>query len=77
MFVLIVGNFKKEEALNIIKEEIGYKKPKTLPKIKKQEEQPKVNEKEGIIKSNIEIPKLAFALKIPTKNLKLKHLEIE
>ena len=77
MFVLIVGNFKKEEALNIIKEEIGYKKPKTLPKIKKQEEQPKVNEKEGIIKSNIEIPKLAFALKIPTKNLKLKDLELD
>ena len=77
MFVLIVGNFKKEEALRIIREELDYKKEKPLPKIKSITEPIKVNEKEAIITSNVEIPKIAYALKFPIKNTILTGIELD
>ena len=76
MFILIVGNFNKEEALKIIKEELSYKKETTLPKVKKVSEPDKVNESILEIKGVIEIPKLAFALKVPTTKLGLKGFEL-
>lgn len=77
MFVLIVGNFKKEEALKIIREELADKKEKTLPTIKSIAEPSKVNEKEAIITSNVEIPKIAYALKFPIKNTSLSGVELD
>ncbi len=77
MFVLIVGNFNKEEALNIIKEELSYKKKTSLPKVKTPQEPDVVNQKESTIKESIEIPKLAFGLKIPTKKLSLTGFELD
>ena len=77
MFILIVGSFNKEEAIKIIQEELGYKKKVELPKVKKVVEPDKVNEKEDTMKASIEIPKLAFGLKIPTKKLSLKGFELD
>ena len=77
MFILIVGNFNKEDALKIIREELSYKKEVELPKIKNVAEPDKVNEKEDEIKASIEIPKLAFGLKIPVKDLSLKGYELD
>ena len=76
MFVLIVGNFKKEEALRIIKEELSSKKAKSLP-TKKIVEPIKVNEKEAAIVSSVEIPKIAYALKFPIKNTTLSNVELD
>ncbi len=77
MFILIVGNFKKEEALAIIEEELNSKKKVALPKIKKIIEPEKVNQKEDVLKGDIEVPKVAFGLKVPVKNISLKDLELD
>lgn len=76
MFILIVGNFDKEEALTIIKDELYYKKERTLPKIIKVKEPKTVYKKELTFKENIEIPKVAIGLKISTANFKQKDLEL-
>jgi len=77
MFILIVGNFKKEEAITIIEEELGYKKTSTLPKVKKITEPENVFITNDEIEANIEIPKLAFGLKVPTKELNWKGLTLD
>ena len=77
MFILIVGNFKKEEALQVIKEELGKKERKALPIIKEITEPIKVNEKTSTIVSNVEIPKIAYAIKFPVNNTKLKGIELD
>ena len=77
MFVLVVGNFKKDEALKIIREELDDKEKKVLPKVKKVLEPEKVERKEFTLKENIEVPKIALGLKVPTKNLSLKGLELD
>lgn len=77
MFVLVVGNFKKEEAFRIIREELDYKKKGTLPKIKKVPEPEKVYEKEYTLKENIEVPKIALGLKVSTKEFSHSKLEID
>ena len=77
MFILIVGNFKKEEALNIIREELESKKKSILPKVKEVKEPDTVETKEVVIKGNIEIPKIAIGLKVPVKKLSLKGLELD
>ena len=76
MFVLMVGNFQKEEALRIVKEELGYKKSVPLPKIKKVVEPDKVNESRLEVKGAVEIPKIALGLKIPTAKLPVKGFEL-
>ena len=77
MFILIVGNFKKEDALKIIEEELGYKKKTPLPKIKKVTEPDKVNCSTKTLKETVEVPKLAFGLKVPTKKFSLKDYELD
>ena len=77
MFVLVVGNFDKEEALNIITEEVEHRNKKKLPKIKKVQEQIQVNKKEFTIKEQTEVPKLAYGLKISTKRIKLDSFELD
>lgn len=77
MFVLIVGAFSQDEALEVIKEElesIPSKEIKTLPKI---DEPNEVFKKTLTIKENIEVPKIAFGLKIPSKELDFTDLELD
>lgn len=77
MFILIVGSFDPQEAINIIREEIEKRPQKPEPKVTKIEEQDNVYKKSIIIKENIEVPKIAFGLKVPTKDLKLSDLELD
>lgn len=77
MFILIVGNFKKEEALNIIREELDQKKTEKLPIIKEITEPEKVEEEEYLLKEDIEIPKIALGLKVPLKKIALKDMELD
>ncbi len=77
MFILIVGNFNKEKAVEIIKKKLDYKKKEQLPEIEQVEEKDEIKKSKTEITSNIEIPKLAYGLKIPTKNLKLDSVELD
>ena len=77
MFVLIVGNFDKEEALKIIEDELGYKKKSKLPKKEKIEEPLEVYHKEATLKKDIEIPKLAYGLKVSLKGFPITDLELD
>lgn len=77
MFVLIVGNFDKEIALEIIKDELDTKVTTHLPKIKQVKEPAKVNKSTLSIKGNIEVPKIALGLKISTEQIELKDFELD
>ena len=77
MFVLVVGNFDKEIALEIIKDELDSKNNKKVGKVKKISEPIKVNKEELSIKENIEIDKIALGLKIPKSKLKLEGYELD
>ncbi len=77
MFVLIVGNFSEETAIEIIKDTVGEVKNKTTPKINKIKEPKTVNQKESILKENIEVPKIGFGLKVPVKDIKMQDLELD
>lgn len=77
MFVLVVGNFDKEIALEIIKDELDTKNNSHLPKIKQVKEPNKVNKSTLSIKGNIEVPKIALGLKIPKEKLELKDFELD
>lgn len=77
MFVLILGKFDPEEAVKIIKEEVGYKNKVELPVIKKVEEKTEVHKKIEVIKENIDVPKLSIGIKIKVPNTKMKIEEID
>ena len=75
MFILITGHFDPEEALNIITEELEKKEAKPLPKVLPTKEDKKVVKEEDTIYENIEIPKIAFGIKVPKSSIKEKELE--
>lgn len=77
MFVLIVGNFSADEALATVKEVTESISNKGIPKIYEIKEPPEVNKKKLTIKANVEVPKVAFGLKVPTANLKFSDLELD
>ena len=77
MFVLIVGNFNENEALGIIRDELRNKANHQMPKSSKIKEPASINIKEQTIKSNIEVPKIGFGLKVPTENIKLSNIELD
>ena len=77
MFILIVGNFSKEEAIKIIKEQLEDKDSKQLPVIKEVTEPIKIKDKEITVKSSVEIPKIAVGLKVSTKKFKIADLELD
>lgn len=77
MFILIVGAFDQREAINIIREELESRENVSSPKVVKIEEQVPTNKKTLTIKENIEIPKIAFGLKVPIKDLELSGLELD
>ena len=77
MFIIVAGNFDLDEALNTIKEELEMIPRKELPEIIEKEEPNEVYKKRKIINTNIEVPKIALGLKIPTKELKYEKLELD
>ena len=73
MFVLIVGNFKEEEALKIIKNRLDNDK-ENKPIIEKiYQEEKTVSKKMEIINSNINIEKLAYGLKLAKNDLGIEE----
>ena len=65
MFLLVVGNFDKEKAINIIKEEMNNVNNRGKAKVKDIKEPDKVFKAyEEITNNNISIPKVEFGLKI-------------
>jgi len=77
MFILIVGNFKIEEAIDIIKEELKDKNNKPSPEIIKETEPTEVNKPFYTLEENIDIPKIGMGIKIPRKLFKQKDMELE
>ena len=77
MFVLVVGNFKLSDAIEVIKEELNKKETTPVATIKEAKETISVREKEIILKENVEVPKLAFAVKVSTKKLSLTDIELD
>lgn len=76
MFVFITGNFDKEIALEIIKNELDTNESKKLPSIKEVSEPIKVFEKEAVIKDKIETPKVSLGLKVDNTKLGLTGYEL-
>ena len=76
MFVFITGNFDKEIALEIIKNELDTNESKKLPIIKEVSEPIKVFEKEAVIKDKIETPKVSLGLKVDNTKLGLTGYEL-
>lgn len=77
MFVLIVGNFDVDDALAIIKDEVGKVKDKKLPNVKMPKEDKKVNKSEDIIYGDINVDKLAVGIKIDASELKMDDLTLD
>ena len=76
MFIIISGNFDKEIALEIIKNELDTSDIKKLPKIKEINEPIKVNEEYSSLKAKVEIPKIAMGLKVSTKKFDIDPFEL-
>jgi predicted Zn-dependent peptidase len=79
MFVVITGNFKVEETLDIIKEECSSRKERTVPKDLTKEEPLEVVKKEDTLKDNSKVGKVGLTLKIDTsifKNIDKVSLQI-
>ncbi len=70
MFLLVVGNFNKNRALEIIHEVVDDIDNRPKPIIKKIEEDSDVFVKEETIFGNVKIPKIGIGIKIPTSQLK-------
>ena len=78
MFIIVAGNFDKDEAISIVKDNLKDKKKVKLPEIKEVKEQISVNKKMDSFEADINVSKLAFGLKIPTTSLSIKNdLELD
>lgn len=77
MFLVIAGNFDKEEALQVIKEELDYRSLEELPIIEEVKEKKKVNKKKLLLTENIEISKIGLGIKISVSNIKMNSLELD
>lgn len=67
MFLVVSGNFSKDEAMRVIKENQSKKKieKRDKPEIKKYKEPDEIVKEYEVVKCNTSIPKLAYTLKIP------------
>ncbi len=77
MFILIVGNFKIDDAMEIIKEKLKEKHNKPITEIIKEEEPVSVNKPFYILEENIDLPKIGMGIKIPKSLFKQKDMELE
>lgn len=64
MFVLIVGNFDKNEAMNIIKDSFKDIKSRAGAKLKEYKEPKSVRVKDDILYGSIKVPKIGMGLKV-------------
>ncbi len=71
MFIVIAGNFNPKEAIRTIIEELELKENVDYPEIKRIYEKESVRKRDDTIKANVEVPKVALALKIKQENLEM------
>ena len=78
MFMVVTGCFDPNEIMDVIKENQNKKEFKKIDKISVKEfkEEDKVFKEKEIIKMNTNIPKVAYSIKIPLKNIKLTRREL-
>ena len=74
MFILIVGNFSVETALDVIRERVENRenKYKVLPKIKKEKEPYAVAKRCEVVKFNIDVSKLTYSFKMKKKDFNIQ-----
>lgn len=78
MFMVVTGSFDPEEVMNLIRENQNNKDFKAMNKIvvKDFKEDDKVAKEKEIITMNTNIPKIAYTIKIPLKNIKLTRRQL-
>lgn len=78
MFMVVTGSFDPEEVMNLIRENQNNKDFKAMNKIvvKDFKEDDKVVKEKEIITMNTNIPKIAYTIKIPLKNIKLTRRQL-
>ena len=77
MFILVVGNFNMKDAQNIIYEKLELQENKGKPKVKQEKEPVEIRKKHETISADIEVPKLAIGLKVPTKSYNYEPYELD
>lgn len=77
MFIMITGKFDIYDAIDIIEDELEGNKKVDLPEIIYPKEPKEVVVAEEKMEENIEIPKIAYGIKVPKKTLKLKGIELD
>lgn len=75
MFILVVGNFDIDDAISIIRSELGDRDSWEVPKIKNKREPKEVVKKEDTIYGDIEIPKLGVGIKVSKQSINLDPVE--
>lgn len=78
MFIVVAGSFDPLEIMNVIKENQSKKNFEKLDKItvKEFKEDDKVVKKEEVLDIATNVPKVAYTLKIPLKNIKLSRRKL-
>lgn len=78
MFMVVTGSFDPEVVMNLIRENQNNKDFKAMNKIvvKDFKEDDKVVKEKEIITMNTNIPKIAYTIKIPLKNIKLTRRQL-
>lgn len=78
MFLVVAGNFDPEEIMKVIIENQSKKEFKEIDKIKIKEfkEEDKVVKEKEIVKVSTNIPKIAYTLKIPLKDIKISRRKL-
>ena len=77
MFVLVVGNFDVDKAMEIIREVVEPISNRGMPKISKSTEKTEVRVKYEDMYYPIKVPKLGVGIKINTTNLNMEELEVD
>lgn len=69
MFILLVGSFDKNKASKLINKALKNKESKDIAVVSSVKESKAVKKCEDTFYEDIKVPKIAYSLKVPTKNL--------
>ena len=78
MFIVVTGNFNPEEIMKVITDNQSKKQFKSMDKIKIKQfkEEDKVVKENEVIKVSTNIPKVAYTLKIPLKDINISRRKL-
>ena len=78
MFMVVTGNFEPEEIMKVIKDNQDKKQFREIDKIEIKEfkEEDKVVKEKEIVKIDTNVPKIAYTIKVPVKNIKLSRKKL-